>query len=129
LRKKFRRFAAGWHCSPKPATSSEPALVRAVYLAVYRSFPQRGLRLAAGILLFLKHALRGMLFSWPLYLLLLAGLLASWPGAGWLLAVALPGLAVSLYILLKGVRDDYCQLVHGEVMQSKSLLAVLRPGH
>jgi len=124
----LRRFAAGWHCPPKPVPASKPALVRAVYHALYRSPHQRGLRLAAGTLLMLKHALRGALFSWPLYVLLLVGMLAPWPGASWLLAIALPGLLVSLYILLKGVHDDYCRLVHGEILRSQALLAVLRPG-
>jgi len=127
LRKKFRRFVAGWTCPPKPVSAAEPALVRAVYFSLYRSTRQRRLRVAAGALLFLKHALRGALFSWPLYLLLVVGLLAPWPEAGWLLAIALPGLMVSLYILLKGVHDDYCQLVHGEVLRSTTLLTVLRP--
>lgn len=45
---------------------------RGVFLAVYNSRKQRHHRLAAGTALALKHALRGVLFSWPLYLLALA---------------------------------------------------------
>jgi hypothetical protein len=82
---------AGWHCPPKPVPASKPALVRAVYYALYRSLPQHCLRLTAGALLLLKHALRGALFSWPLYLLLAVGVLAPWPEAGWLLAIAFTG--------------------------------------
>lgn len=102
--------------------------MHAVYHALYASPHQRGLRLAAGALLIFKHALRGALFSWPLYVLLLVGLLAPWPGASWLLAIALPGLLVSLYILLKGVHDDYCRLVHDEILHSRALFTILRPG-
>jgi len=47
---------------------------RAVFDAVYRSTSQRLLRLLFGALLVLKHTLRGFGFSWPLYLLSLAGL-------------------------------------------------------
>lgn len=101
--------------------------MRAVHETLYRSPTQRALRLGAWLLLFLRHALRGMLFSWPLYLLLIAGLLSSWPTSGWLLAIALPGLAVSLYILLRGVHDDYCQRIHGMVLDVDLLVSILRP--
>jgi hypothetical protein len=127
LKARWQRFAAGWHCPPKPVAGAVPELVRAVHRTLYRSTPQRALRLAAGAYLFLKHALRGMLFSWPLYLLLAAGLLAPVPEARWLLAIALPGLAVSLYILLKGVHDDYCELVHDELLRTDSFFSALRP--
>jgi hypothetical protein len=45
---------------------------RGVFLSVYNSRAQRMRRFIAGIILAIKHGLRGTLFSWPLYLLPLA---------------------------------------------------------
>jgi len=92
-------------------------LAAAVFQTVYTSREQRLRRFAAGTSLVVKHALRGMLFSWPLYLLLVAGLLTPWPDSAWMLGIALPGLAVSLYILARGAREDFCRGVYGRLLR------------
>ncbi len=45
---------------------------RGVFLVVYNSRKQRYSRIVASVVLVMKHVLRGLLFSWPLYLLALA---------------------------------------------------------
>lgn len=111
-----RRLAGSWRCPPR-AREVEPALAAAVFQSVYTSREQRLRRFGAGTSLVVKHALRGMLFSWPLYLLLVAGLLTPWPDSAWMLAIALPGLAISLYILARGAREDYCRGVYGRLLR------------
>lgn len=92
-------------------------LTRAVFDAVYRSNAQRGLRLLFGGLLVLKHTLRGLIFSWPLYLLSMAGL--ALPGDyAWLFYVLLiPALMVSGAILLLGLSEEYREAVHGRILK------------
>ncbi len=93
---------------------------RGVFLAVYNSRKQRYHRSAAGTALALKHAMRGVLFSWPLYLLALAAFAV--PGSFMLVFILLlmPVVYVSWVILSRGVREDYKKLVDGYI---------LRPGY
>lgn len=94
-------------------------LERGVFLAVYRSRAQRRRRAVAVAILSLKHGLRGMLFTWPLYLL-------AW-GAPYLpgglgllvLALVLPGLAVSLLILRRAVHEDYARMVRDVLLEDR----------
>ena len=74
----------------------------------------------AAAALVIKHALRGVLFSWPLYMLTLAAFAV--PGSSKLLFALLlvPGVYVSWVILSRGVREDYENLVAGYI---------LRPGY
>jgi hypothetical protein len=100
-------------------------LSRAVFEAAYASRPQRRLRAAAIALLVLKHALRGILFSWPLYLLAAAAL--ALPG-GWrwlFVALALPALAVSASILRRGVKEDFREQVLGRILDRTDLRRIL----
>lgn len=92
-------------------------LTRAVFDAVYRSSSQRGLRVLFGVLLVLKHSLRGFGFSWPLYLLSFAGLV--FPGEyAWLFFLLLiPALIVSGSILLLGLTEEYSESVHGRILK------------
>lgn len=101
-------------------------LARAVFRALYASREQRWRRLVAGLLLAAKHTLRGMLFSWPLYLMAVAGFFvpAAFGIFLWLLAV--PGIGISLYILGKGIRDDYRSRIAGRVLAPGELARVLR---
>jgi membrane protein implicated in regulation of membrane protease activity len=100
-------------------------LSRAVFEAAYASRPQRRLRVAAVALLILKHALRGILFSWPLYLLAAAAL--ALPGGWrWLFGVlALPALALSTYILRRGVKEDFREQVLGRILGTADLRRIL----
>lgn len=99
-------------------------LTRAVFEAAYHSRLQRNRRLLLGALLVLKHTLRGLLFSWPLYLLSLAGLVL--PGRfGWaFLLLLVPAVWVSGYILRKGLREDYQTQVRGRLLEYRDLRRV-----
>ena len=91
---------------------------RGVFLVLYDSPKQRLHRLVAAIALVIKHALRGILFSWPLYMLTLAAFAV--PGSSKLLFVLLliPALYVSWIILSRGVKEDYDKLVAGYILKS-----------
>jgi len=112
-------------CRVKPTPGKRLADIRneferGVFLAVYNSRTQRVHRRIARGLLAIKHGLRGILFSWPLYLLPLAAWLLQ---VAWLPVIALlllPGLLISGMILRRGVRADYARLVDG---------CILRPGY
>lgn len=100
---------------------------RAVFDAVYRSWPQRRLRLVLGALLAIKHTLRGMLFSWPLYLLAAAGLaLPDTAALAWaFLLLPVPAVIVSVYILQKGWREDYDEHVRGRLLKRRHVRQIL----
>ena len=91
---------------------------RGVFLVLYQSPKQRLHRSLAVAALVIKHALRGILFSWPLYLLTLAAYAV--PGASKLLFIVLlaPALYVSWVILSRGVKEDYENLVDGYILRS-----------
>jgi hypothetical protein len=92
-------------------------LLSAAFDAAYRSRVQRRRRGAAAALLLLKHTVRGIAFSWPLYLIAGGAFL---PGApSWLfLVLPLPGLSVSGFILARGVREDIRGRVRGHLLRA-----------
>jgi len=91
---------------------------RGVFLVLYDSPKQKLHRIVAATVLVIKHALRGILFSWPLYMLTLAAFAV--PGSTKLLFILLliPGLYVSWVILSRGVKEDYDNLVEGYILKS-----------
>ncbi len=91
---------------------------RGIFLVLYNSPKQRYHRGIAASLLVLKHILRGLLFSWPLYLLALAAW--SIPGASILLVLflLLPAMYVSWKILSRGIKEDYDNLIDGYLLRS-----------
>jgi hypothetical protein len=91
---------------------------RGVFLVLYDSPKQKLHRLIAATALIIKHALRGILFSWPLYMLTLAAYAV--PGSPKLLFMLLliPALYVSWIILSRGVKEDYDHLVSGYILRS-----------
>ena len=91
---------------------------RGVFLAVYDSPIQKYHRFIAAAMLTVKHALRGVFFSWPLYLLTLAAY--AIPGSSWpvFLLLLFPGVYVSWVILSRGVKEDYTNLVDGYILRS-----------
>ncbi len=91
---------------------------RGVFMVLYNSPKQRYSRGLAVFILMMKHVLRGLLFSWPLYLLALAAY--SIPDASvWLvLFLLLPAMYVSWVILYRGIREDYENLVDGYLLRS-----------
>ena len=114
--------------SPGHPSFAKHPLARAVFTSVYNSRAQRGLRFGAGLLLFGKHTLRGLLFSWPVYLLAVAGFYS----AGWLSillwSLAVPGIALSVHILARGIREEYRARVRGQLLAGADLRKLLRGG-
>jgi hypothetical protein len=102
---------------PKRLADIHNDFERAVFLAVYNSPRQRLHRAVARVLLGLKHGLRGVLFSWPLYLLPVAATLLQATYLPLIALLLLPGLAVSGVILRRGVREDYARFVNGVILQ------------
>lgn len=98
---------------------------RGVFLVLYDSPKQKLKRFIAIVALVVKHALRGILFSWPLYILTLAAIAV--PGSSKLLFILLlvPGVTVSWVILSRGVREDYQNLVDGYILKPGYLRRML----
>jgi hypothetical protein len=94
----------------------EHDLARAVFRAVYETRVQRSARITAGALLFARHTLRGLLFSWPLYLMAVAGFFVPAPVNLGLWALAVPGIAISFYVLIPGVREEYRAQIAGRLL-------------
>jgi len=90
---------------------------RGVFLVLYDSPKQKIRRIVAIVTLVVKHALRGIIFSWPLYMLTLAAYAV--PGSSKLLFILLliPGIYVSWVILSRGVKEDYDNLVDGYILK------------
>lgn len=98
-------------------------LERAVFLANYNTPRQRLLRVAAVLLIAGKHGLRGLLYVWPLTMLLFAGLPEAWR---WL-HVVLVLLAVGAWFrfIYASVRDDYLRFVRGCLLEPARLKRVI----
>lgn len=113
------------HYSSKRLCEIKNDFERGVFTALYNSQKQQRYRMIAGAVLGAKHVLRGLLFSWPLYLLALAVYLI--PGLSVLISVLLllPALYVSWTILSRGIKDDYNELVAGHLLRSGYLRSVL----
>ena len=93
---------------------------QAVFEAAYHSPKQRRLRLLFGMALTIKHTLRGLLFSWPLYLLSLAGWALPGQYAWVFLLLLIPAVWVSSAILWKGLREDYASQVCGRLVEIRA---------
>ena len=101
---------------------------RGVFLALYNSRGQRLHRGIARVILGLKHGLRGVLFSWPLYLLPLAAWLLQARYLPLILLLLLPGVYISGVILTRGVHEDYARLVDGYILRRGYAGRLLFPG-
>lgn len=112
----------------RPLAELDSELERAVFRALYRSREQRWRRIGAGAVLCLRHSARGMLFSWPLYLLAAAGFLVAAPINILLWSLAVPAIGLSFYILARGVREDYRIKVTGRILQPGDLARLLARG-
>ena len=100
---------------------------QAVFLAAYHSNMQTRRRRAALILLALKHGLRGLIFTWPAYVLALAAGYSDGLHVFAYLLLLIPAIALSIYILFHGVRDDYRVRVSGLLLNKKFIRTVLWP--
>lgn len=90
---------------------------RGVFLAAYESSLQKRRRAMAVMVLCMKHALRGLLFSWPAYVLGLAAYYSAAVHAAIYLMLLVPAVGLSVVILVRGVRDDYREQVKGLLLQ------------
>ena len=93
------------------------AFERGLCHTLYQSGEQRRRRFFVSLLLGVKHGLRGLLFSWPLYLIALASFAISSSLAWLLLLFFIPAVGISGMILLKGIREDYGHYVQGVLLK------------
>ena len=91
---------------------------RGIFLAVYNSPKQKYHRGVAVVMLSIKHALRGVLFSWPLYLMALAAFALPGLARFVFILLVIPAIYVSWMILSRGVKEDYLNLVDGYILRS-----------
>jgi hypothetical protein len=98
-----------------------------IFMAAYDSPLQRRRRRVAIALLGLKHTLRGLLFSWPAYVLALAAFASGQVHALAYLLLLIPALGVSGAILLRGVRDDYRNRVRNVLLADRFVRELLFP--
>jgi len=101
----------------------ENDLERAVFLARYNSRRQRSLRFSAILLIAAKHGLRGVLYVWPLVILLFVDFSGIWNG----LRLLLLGLGVAAWFrfIYRSVYDDYVRFVAGILLQPDELRRIL----
>ncbi len=103
---------------PKRLTDIRDDFERGVFLVLYNSRRQRLHRVLARVILGIKHGLRGILFSWPLYLLPVAAWLLQARYLPLILLLLLPGIYISGTILRRGVHEDYARLVEGCILRA-----------
>ena len=96
-----------------------------VHGSVYGSRQQRRFRLYAFMLLCLRHGVRGIVLSWPLYFVALIPLLMPVEPGWWVVLFVFPAALVSVVILVKGVNDDYAVAITGNLLEGKELLKIL----
>ena len=107
----------------KPGADIEHELERAIFQSLYNSGKQRSLRLACIGLIAAKHGLRGLLYVWPLTLLIFIELPGYW---SWLKLV-LVSLAVAgwLRFVYRSVKEDYGRFVQGTILEPSKIFKVL----
>lgn len=115
-------------CETKRLSDIRDDFERGVFMALYTSRRQRLRRGIARLLLGLKHGLRGILFSWPLYLLPLAAWLLQARYLPLIALLLLPGVVISGAILRRGVHEDYARLVDGFILRPGYAARLLFPG-
>jgi len=108
-----------------PACPTE--LEQGIFMAAYASPLQRRRRTLAVVLLGAKHTLRGLLFSWPAYVLALAAFYSKQAHALAYLLLLIPALILSVVILARGVRDDYRSQVRHVLLAEKFARGLLFP--
>jgi hypothetical protein len=121
----MKRMAAACNGQRLPACPTE--FETGIFMAAYESALQRRRRATALVLLAAKHALRGLAFSWPAYVLALAAFASSQVHALAYLLLLIPALALSATILLRGVRDDYRSRVRDTLLADGYARALLFP--
>lgn len=107
----------------KPGADIEHELERAIFRSLYHSPKQKLLRLSSIALIAGKHGLRGLLYVWPLTLLIFVELPGYWV---WLkvLLISLAG-AGWLRFVYRSVMEDYARFVQGRLLELAKLIKVL----
>ena len=82
---------------------------------------------AGDVLLGVKHTLRGLLFSWPAYVLGLAAFYSVQVYAVVSMLLLVPAVVLSGVILIRGVRDDYRDRVKGVLLNTGFARGLLFP--
>ncbi len=98
-------------------------LERAVFMAQYRSRWQRMIRFTGMLLIIAKHGLRGLLYVWPLTLLVFVNFPGIWDAIR-LLLIVLATAAWSRFVY-GSVRDDYQRFIDSRLLEPASLRKVL----
>jgi len=100
----------------------ENDLERAVFMSRYQSPWQRLLRITGVLLIISKHGLRGLLYVWPLTLLVFV----DFPGAWEVIRLSLLVLAAAAWsrFVYGSVRDDYQRFISGRLLETASLRGV-----
>jgi len=98
-------------------------LLHAVFLVNYHSARQRALRFSAIALIAAKHGVRGLLYVWPLALLLFVNFSGVWV----LLRLFLLTTAVGAWFrfIYGAVRDDYARHVRDRLLEPGALWRML----
>lgn len=100
-------------------TDIDNDLERAVFLARYNSGQQRLIRFAGVLLIVAKHGLRGLLYVWPLTLLVFVDFPGVWDAIRLVLLV-LATAAWSRFVY-GSVRDDYKRFIGDRLLVPASL--------
>ncbi len=98
-----------------------------IFMAAYDSSLQRRRRVLAMALLGMKHFLRGLLFSWPAYVLGFAVIYNAQVYALVSMLLLVPAVLLSGVILVRGVRDDYRDRVRGVLLNTGFARGLLFP--
>lgn len=116
------------YISSKTLEEIDSELERAVFIASYQSNKQKLRRKIAAVLLSLKHGLRGLFFSWPLYLLPFSVFAMPEQFKYLFILFLLPGLYVSFIILRKGISEDYSTFVADRLLNDGYFYMLLFAG-
>jgi len=107
----------------KPGADIKHELERAIFRSLYDSGKQRLLRLSSIGLIATKHGLRGLLYVWPLTLLIFVELPGYW---SWLKLILISLAAAGwLRFVYRSVKEDYGRFVLGKLLELSKIFKVL----
>lgn len=107
----------------KPVAEIEHELERAIFLSLYNTSKQRFLRLLSIVLIAVKHGLRGLLYVWPLTLLIFIELPGYWV---WFKLILISLAVVAwLRFVYRSVKEDFGRFVQGKLLQTSTIFKVL----
>ena len=101
----------------------EHELEKAIFSSLYNSPRQRLYRLLGAALIAGKHGLRGLLYVWPLALLIFIELPGYWIWLKFALLILAGG--AWFRFVFGSVRDDYTRFIQNRILQFKQLHRVL----